>query len=202
MSQTDPRPPAADGEREEGSTFDEALAYLRPHKLESSDAPVVLKAGMLRCCVSAILMREADTLSRLTAAEAGREEAEAYGREVGSALIGLTCDGSEFYRRGGADWRVDPAACAAYVRRQRSDKHDSILRFAKRAKEAEAARDAALARVEKLEKALGVAQSALAMLTEPNEIRSTSVAKAWAVAVDAELKCRQALTEAQPKGDQ
>jgi hypothetical protein len=93
-------------------------------------------------------------LARLAAAEAERDEAEAYAREVGAALVGLTCDGSEFYRRGGKDWRVDPAACADYIRRQRADKHDSILRFAKRAKDAEAARDAALARAERLEAAL------------------------------------------------
>lgn len=53
---------------------------------------------------------------------------------------------------------------------------------------------AALARAERAEKALKTAQSALAMLTEPNEIRSTSVANAWAIAVDAELQCRRALS--------
>lgn len=58
------------------STFKEALAYIRPHEFTNGDAPVILKAGMLRCCVSAILMREANLVSRLSAAEAGREEAE------------------------------------------------------------------------------------------------------------------------------
>jgi len=35
-------------------TFDEALDYIRPHPF--TNGPVVLKSGMLRCCVSAILV--------------------------------------------------------------------------------------------------------------------------------------------------
>lgn len=101
----DPRPPAADGEREEGPTFNEALAYIRPHKLTNGDGPVILKAGMLRCCVSEILMREADLLSRLTAAEAGREEAEARVEKLETALtwyvenddVNLNDPGNEFW---------------------------------------------------------------------------------------------------------
>jgi hypothetical protein len=89
----------------------------------------------------------------LIAAREERDEVRAYAREVGAALVGLTCDGSEFYQRGGADWRVDPAACASYVRRQRSDKHDSILRFAKRAQAAEAERDSLRIRLQEAERA-------------------------------------------------
>jgi hypothetical protein len=96
----------------------------------------------------------------LDAAIRERDEARSYGKEVGAALVGLTCDGSEFYRRGGVDWRVDPAACVAYVRRLRADKHESVLRFARRANEAEAQLSAALARAERAEKALDFYRSA------------------------------------------
>lgn len=50
--------------------------------------------------------------------------------------------------------------------------------------------------IAELVEALEASQSALAMLTEPKEIRTTSVQQAWAVAVDAELKARRALAKA------
>ena len=48
---------------------------------------------------------------------------------------------------------------------------------------------------ERLRSACREAQASLAMLTEPHVIRSTAVHVAWAQAVAAEMKCRQALSE-------
>lgn len=50
--------------------------------------------------------------------------------------------------------------------------------------------------------ALREAQSALAMLTDPKVIGSTTASAAWATAVAAEVKCRSALSKSAPtQGD-
>ena len=58
----------------EGSIFDQAIAYIRPHEHTSNDAPVSLRAGMLRCAVSAILVRVSELEHERDAALAGRTE--------------------------------------------------------------------------------------------------------------------------------
>jgi len=81
--------------------------------------------------------REIRALQDMVEAEAeARREAEgeverlrAYAREVGTALVRLTCDGSEFYRKAGDIFEVDPAACSAWVRRSRQTKHETIVRL-------------------------------------------------------------------------
>lgn len=55
----------------------------------------------------------------------------AYATEVGTALVRLTCDGSEFYRKAGDVFEVDPAACSAWVRRSRQSKHETIVSLTK-----------------------------------------------------------------------
>jgi hypothetical protein len=49
---------------------------------------------------------------------------------------------------------------------------------------------------DQLIEALEKAQKTLAMLTEPDAIKSTRVHEAWAQAVEAELACRNALSQA------
>lgn len=90
--------------------------------------------------------REIRALQDMVEAEAeARREAEgeverlrAYAREVGTALVRLTCDGSEFYRKAGDVFEVDPAACSAWVRRSRQTKHETIVRLTNQKNELQA----------------------------------------------------------------
>lgn len=90
--------------------------------------------------------REIRALQDMVEAEAeARREAEgeverlrAYAREVGTELVRLTCDGSEFYRKAGDVFEVDPAACSAWVRRSRQSKHETIVRLTQQKNELQA----------------------------------------------------------------
>jgi hypothetical protein len=66
----------ADGGGLPEEIFNNALAYIRPQKTADSAAPVNLNAGMLRCCVSAILAHTLDLESALSAALARAERLE------------------------------------------------------------------------------------------------------------------------------
>jgi hypothetical protein len=168
----DPRPPAADGERalpEEIASAIEALVNAIGYA--ASDDGVFLEDMN---CDEARSALTTSILSRLTAAEAGREEAEA--RALGWERTLLYCE------------------------KQWNDT-DSITH---------AKMCAALARVERLEKALGDAAAdfdSIANSADPFDDAVGTQDHGLLLAVEkmagaAGEKVRSALTEAQPKGDQ
>ena len=117
----------------------------------------------------AVFDRIAKLEAELATLRAENARLQAYATEVGTALVRLTCDGSEFYRKAGDVFEVDPTACSAWVRRSRQTKHETIVRLTHQKNDlqselatlkAVAARDAE-ERVRRVRSALVAAENAL-----------------------------------------
>lgn len=234
MSHPDPRPPAADGERDLPEEIERAIDAYGSAEADSYNLSLISRKRVLaaRRAAEARSALTTSILSRLTAAEAGREEAEKELNALrrvhrwnvehldGEVLVcrnnhdrGEDCDWERFVPE---ERLTDAEAERDEALRISAEALALVPKHAVEAAKAEihrdvavAERDAALARVEKLEKAL----APFAKMAEPVLVEKPSWATpdayafrihpgAVAVTFGDFFRAHDALTEAQPKGDQ